>query len=83
MPLRHSASDWSVVAEILAPERYESRLDRVMEAVGRATGHPLSSLYLPDASGRRLRLERTRGQAPERAQEEDVMGAGEAELMGG
>jgi putative nucleotidyltransferase with HDIG domain len=72
-----------VVAEILAPEHYESRLDRVMEAVGRATGHPLSSLYLPDASGRRLRLERTRGEAPERAQEEDVMVSGDAELMGG
>lgn len=72
-----------MVAEMLGPERYESRLDQVLEAVGQAAGHPLGYLYLPDASGRRMRLERTRGQAPERAAAEDMMVAGDPEQGGG
>ena len=57
-----SHPDWTVVPAVLARDRYEDRLDHVLEAVGAATGYPLAHLYLPDASGRRIRLERIHGQ---------------------
>jgi putative nucleotidyltransferase with HDIG domain len=50
--------------------------------VNRATGHSLSYLYLPDASGRRLRLERSHGQAPDRPEEGDLLMSSEQDEGG-
>jgi GAF domain-containing protein len=79
---RRGDSDWSIVPAILEPERYETRLDRVLETIAEATAHPLGYLYLPDASGRRLRLERTHGKPAEAAPDDDVLVSAEQEHGG-
>jgi HD-GYP domain-containing protein (c-di-GMP phosphodiesterase class II) len=58
-----ASSPWAVAAEILARESYEQRLDAVLELLRELIGTPGAYLYLPDASGRRLRLERISGRA--------------------
>jgi putative nucleotidyltransferase with HDIG domain len=80
---RHPDADWTVAASILGVDRYEERLDRVLERVGAATGCPLVHLYLPDASGRRMRLERTRGRAADPVGGEDALLSAEQDQGGG
>jgi GAF domain-containing protein len=55
--------DWSL-ATVLRLPGYEQRLARVLELVAEQTGMPDCFLYVPDASGRRLRLELSRVTSP-------------------
>jgi putative nucleotidyltransferase with HDIG domain len=61
---RHAAVDWSPAVAILTMPEYERRIDALLQALGTATGLPDAYLYVPDASGRRLHLERARATSP-------------------
>jgi putative nucleotidyltransferase with HDIG domain len=55
------SGSWEAVARaVLAPERYEQRLDAALALVSEATGVPDVYLYLAEPSGRRLHLAQSR-----------------------
>lgn len=58
---RGSEPDWSSILALLAPEDdYEAVIDGVLARVSELSGRPDAYLYLADAGGLRLHLERSR-----------------------